>query len=209
MKNLRELRKKKKLTQKELGEKINVSECTISQYENRMRQPNLDTLRDIADVLGVSVDSLLGRDKTSNTSTITPKAINTIKIPIYGKIPAGTPLEMVDESYIEDYVELDTQVYRTSSVYFALKIKGDSMFPEFRPNDVVIFRKQETCENGDYCAVTIGKDSSTFKKVLKKDNGITLMPLNPNYDPMFFTNKEIANIPVSVLGVIKEVRRKY
>lgn len=194
---------------KQLSEKVNISESMISCYENRKKQPSLEVLKELADALNVSIDALVGREKPSTTTIPTPKAINTIKIPIYGKIPAGTPLEMVDESYIEDYVELDTQVYRTSSVYFALKIKGDSMFPEFRPNDIVIFRKQETCENGDYCAVTIGKDSSTFKKVLKKDNGITLMPLNPNYDPMFFTNKEIANIPVSVLGVIKEVRRKY
>jgi repressor LexA len=203
MKRLREIRRKKHLTQKELGEKINVSESTVSQYENSMRQPNLDTLRDIADALGVSTDKLLGRE-------VEPVNIsNTIKVPVYGKIPAGTPLEMVDESYIEDYLEVDSKSYRTSSVYFGLKIKGNSMFPEFRPGDIIIFRQQNTCENGEFCAVSISNTESTFKKVLKKESGITLMPLNPDYDPLFFTKKEISTLPVSILGVIKEVRRKY
>jgi repressor LexA len=203
MKRLREIRRKKHLTQKELGEKINVSESTVSQYENSMRQPNLDTLRDIADALGVSTDKLLGRE-------VEPVNIsNTIKVPVYGKIPAGTPLEMVDESYIEDYLEVDSKSYRTSSVYFGLKIKGNSMFPEFRPGDIIIFRQQNTCENGEFCAVSISNTESTFKKVLKKESGITLMPLNPDYDPLFFTKKEVSTLPVSILGVIKEVRRKY
>lgn len=210
MKKLREIRKQKNLTMKELSEKINTSESMISCYESRKKQPSLNTLKEIAKALEVSIDELLGMTKPNCANCTPVKApINTIKIPVYGKIPAGIPLEMVDESLIEDFVELDAQIYRTSSVYFALKIKGNSMFPEFRPNDVVIFRKQETCENGEFCAVTIGKESSTFKKVLKKENGITLMPLNPDYDPMFYTKKEIDTLPVSILGVIKEVRRKY
>lgn len=195
---------------KELSEKVSVSESMISCYENKKKQPSLEVLKELADALGVSVDALLGRDKPSNSNVTPVKApINTIKIPVYGKIPAGVPLEMVDESYIEEFIEVDSQVYRASSVYFGLKIKGNSMFPEFRPNDVVIFRKQDTCENGEYCAVSIRNSESTFKKVLKKDNGITLMPLNPDYDPLFYTTKEITNLPVRILGVIKEVRRKY
>ena len=40
-------------------------------------------------------------------------------------------------------------------------------------------------------------------------SGITLMPLNPDYDPLFFTNKEIDELPITILGVVKEIRRRF
>ena len=207
MKKLKEIIKKRNLTLKELAERIHVTESTISMYENKKRQPTIDTLRDIADVLETTTDKLLGRE----VPNVEPVNINKklIKIPIYGKIPAGVPVEMVDESYVDDYIEMDAKLLRGSTVYFGLKVKGDSMFPEFRNGDVIIFRQQNNCENGDYCAVSISNTECTFKKVLKKESGITLMPLNPNYDPMFFTKKEVINLPITILGVVKEVRRSY
>ena len=166
MKKLRDIRKKRNITIKELAERVHVTESAISLYETQKRQPPLDTLRNIADALQTTTDKLLGRD----TSNVEPVNINKnlIKIPIYGKIPAGVPMEMVDESYIDDYIEMDSKQLRGSSVYFGLKVKGNSMFPEFRHGDIVIFRQQSHCENGDFCAVSINHTECTFKKVLKK-----------------------------------------
>ena len=207
MKRLRDIRKQQNITIKELAEKINVAESTVSLYETQKRQPSLDILRTIADTLDTTTDNLLGRE----SSNVEPVNINKnlVKIPIYGKIPAGVPMEMVDESYVDDYIEMDSKQLRGSSTYFGLKVKGNSMFPEFRNGDIVIFRQQSHCENGDFCAVSINHTECTFKKVLKKESGITLMPLNPDYDPMFFTKKEIINLPITILGVVKEVRRSY
>ena len=204
MRRLREIRKNRNLTQKELADLINVTENAVSMYESQKRQPPLDTLRTIADVLGTSTDNLLGRE-ASNVEPININK-NLIKIPIYGKIPAGVPMEMIDESYIDDFIEMDSKQLRCSSTYFGLKVKGNSMFPEFRNGDIVIFRQQSHCENGDFCAVSINHTECTFKKVLKKESGITLMPLNPDFEPMFFTKKEIINLPITILGVVKEVR---
>ena len=207
MKKLKDIRQKRNLTITELAEKIHVSPAAISQYESQKRQPTLDIVKELADVLGTTTDNLMGRE----SSNVEPVNINKnlVKIPIYGKIPAGVPMEMVDESYVDDYIEMDSKQLRGSSTYFGLKVKGNSMFPEFRNGDIVIFRQQSHCENGDFCAVSINHTECTFKKVLKKESGITLMPLNPDYDPMFFTKKEIINLPITILGVVKEVRRSY
>ncbi|MGX9931996.1 helix-turn-helix transcriptional regulator [Virgibacillus salarius] len=62
-KRLKELRKQKKLTQKELGEIINVSKVSISGYESGDRTPDTDNLKRLADYFGVSSDYLLGREK--------------------------------------------------------------------------------------------------------------------------------------------------
>ena len=62
MNNMRELRKKKGLTMKQLGAVVGLSESTISLYENGKHEPDIETMGKIADVLEVSVDRLLGRD---------------------------------------------------------------------------------------------------------------------------------------------------
>lgn len=58
---LKELRLKRNLTQKEMAEKLNVQRSTYSWYESG-RIPNMETLREIAQIFGVSVDYLLGVD---------------------------------------------------------------------------------------------------------------------------------------------------
>lgn len=53
---------------KELGQKLNLAESTISGYENGNRKPDYDTLNKFADFFEVSTDYLLGRDITKNMS---------------------------------------------------------------------------------------------------------------------------------------------
>ena len=63
---IRELRKQHHMTMKELGKIVGVAESTISLYETGKRQPDLDTLTHIADVFGVSIDKLMGRELSSD-----------------------------------------------------------------------------------------------------------------------------------------------
>lgn len=132
---------------------------------------------------------------------------NFVKIPVYGEIPAGIPIEMVDQSYIEDHEDINADLLKGGNKYFALKVKGDSMLPKFENGDVLILQQQPDCNSGDFCAISINCTECTFKKVIKHSNGITLQPLNPAFEPLFFSNKEIAELPITILGVVKEIRR--
>jgi len=67
---LRELRKKKNLTQKELGKIFKVSESTIGMYERNEREPSYDLIRQFSDFFGVSIDYLLGRDNAKKSSDV-------------------------------------------------------------------------------------------------------------------------------------------
>ncbi|MRM97787.1 helix-turn-helix domain-containing protein [Lactobacillus taiwanensis] len=61
MKNrLKELRNKKHLTLKELGEQLGMPNNTLSQYETGKREPKLETWQKLADFFGVSVPYLQG-----------------------------------------------------------------------------------------------------------------------------------------------------
>lgn len=64
---LKRLRTERKMTQEQLGEKINVTKVSISGYENGNRTPDMETTQKIADFFGVSVDYLLGRTDDPST----------------------------------------------------------------------------------------------------------------------------------------------
>ncbi|MBX6333744.1 helix-turn-helix domain-containing protein [Candidatus Saccharibacteria bacterium] len=68
---LRALREKRKLTQKELAEKLNIPNQNISNYERDFRQPDYETLQTLADFFDVTTDYLLGR--SSNLPQLTKK----------------------------------------------------------------------------------------------------------------------------------------
>lgn len=82
------------------------------------------------------------------------------------------------------------------------------MYPFYNTGDTVIFQKTNDCESGSHCAVMVNGNDVTFKKVIKNEAGITLVPLNEDYEPVFYSNKQIKELPVRVIGVAKEIRRK-
>ena len=123
-----------------------------------------------------------------------------------GTIPAGIPLEAISD--ILDYEEIPTEWLQGNKEYFALKIKGDSMSPYYNTDDVVIFQKVNDCESGSHCAIMVNGNDVTFKKIIKNETGIILQPLNKNYDPIFYTNEQIKELPINIIGVAKEIRRK-
>ncbi|WP_258959121.1 helix-turn-helix domain-containing protein [Paenibacillus tyrfis] len=60
-KRLRELRGKKKWTQKEVAEKLGITESGYGYYEQGRREPSNETLNKLAELFSVSTDYLLGR----------------------------------------------------------------------------------------------------------------------------------------------------
>lgn len=198
------LRKQKNLTQVELANIMNVNQATVSKWENENLKTLPDTLmlQRLSEFYNVTIEELLnGQRKCSN------KKQSLQKIPVLGKIPAGIPIEMIED--IIDYEEINPDMLRGGKEYFALKVKGDSMLPEFKTGDVLIVRKQDDCENGAYAIVAVNGDDATFKKVIKKEGALILQPLNVNYEPIIYTEKQIQELPVKILGVVVEFRRSF
>ena len=78
-KRLKELRINSGLTQRELGERVNVTKVSICFYENGTRTPTLDTLTKLGKVLDVDVDYLLGYDNPVKTKGKNKKIVNMAK----------------------------------------------------------------------------------------------------------------------------------
>ena len=198
---VRALRINAGMTQVELANKLNISNSTLSQYESGARTPSDDMKLKIAALFQVSTDYLLsGTTNTVNTKT------KGVQIPVLGEVRAGYPMEAVEN--IIDYEEIDEEMARRGE-FFALRIKGDSMEPRFVDGDVVIVRKQETADSGDIVVALVNGDSATIKKLKRHQNGITLVPSNSAYEPMYYSNEEIMELPVTILGKVVELRAKF
>lgn len=61
---IKELRISKNITQREMANKLNLSYSTYSNYENNYREPKFETIEKVAEILGVTVDYLIGSDSS-------------------------------------------------------------------------------------------------------------------------------------------------
>lgn len=202
---LKALRTSKGITQNELATQLKISRSTIGMYENGAREPDFETLELIADYFNVDIDYLLGR--TSKTTYIPVPALHKgVVINVLGRVAAGIPIEAVEE--IVDTEEISEEMAKTGE-FFGLRIDGDSMEPRMQKGDVVIVRKQDDAESGDVVIAMINGDDATCKRLRKYRDGIELISNNPSYEPMFFSNQEIQDKPVRIIGKVVELRGKF
>lgn len=202
-KRLKMLREEKGLTQKDLAEKLSLTPKAISFYELGSREPSGDALIRMAHILGTTTDYLLGN---STTKEVDQKNGRGVRIPVLGRVVAGIPIEAVEE--ILDYEEITPEL-AASGEFFALKIRGHSMEPRMMEGDVVIVRRQDDVESGDIAIVLVNGNEATVKRVKKQEDGITLIATNTSvYEPHYYSNKEIEELPVRILGKVVELRGK-
>lgn len=122
-----------------------------------------------------------------------------------GIVRAGYPIYA--EENILDYEEIP-QAMASAGEFFALRIVGDSMEPRMFAGDIIIVRKQEYIDSGDIAVILVNGFEATVKKVIKQDSGIMLVPLNSScdYEPTFYSAREIETLPIAILGKVVEVR---
>lgn len=192
-----------------LAQKIGIkSKSTIYRYMNGEMAPKLTTVKYLAEIFNVNPVWLMGYDipmeidKNYEEAEISK---DTAVVLVYGTIPAGVPLECIED--IIGTEEIPANWLKGGKEFFGLKIKGNSMSPEYLENDIIILEKVPDCESGDDCVVMINGNDGTFKRVFKNENGIILQPLNNSYQPLIYTNQQIEELPVKILGKVVQLRR--
>ena len=194
----------KNITQTELCKKTGIPKSAMSQYIKGSFEPKQDRIYLIAKALNISEAWLMGYDVSMQREELSKKL--GIKIPVLGLVRAGIPMDAVE--HIIDYEEISEAMARQGE-FFALQIKGDSMEPKISDGDVVIVRKQPDVENGEIAIILVNGDEATIKKVQKFNGGINLIPSNPAYDVMTYTNEQIEKLPIRILGKVVELRAKF
>lgn len=199
MNRIKFLREEKGLYQKDLAKLLDVSIPAINYYENEKRAIDTDTASILADYFNVSIDYLLGKSDTRNTFV----TIN--KIPILGTVKAG--YNWLAEENIVDYITIKENMPNIKE-YFALRITGDSMLPLLSDGDLLIVHSQDDVESGQTAVILINGEEATVKKIIKTNEGIELHAMNPYYPVKKFTFEDMKNIPVKIIGRVRQAKIK-
>lgn len=207
---LQELRKARGYSQQDVASLIGVGRTTYLKYENGDNRPTRK-LNELARLFNVSTDYLLGLTDTPTESLTQPLSQSLskergVRIPVLGRVVAGIPIEAIEE--VIDWEEIPQKMAATGK-FFALRVCGHSMEPTILEGDVVIVRQQEDVDSGDIAIVLVNGDEATVKRIKKQAEGITLIATNISvYEPHFYSNQEIRDLPVRVIGKVVELRRK-
>lgn len=194
--NIKYLRKKYELTQKELADRVGLKPATVSKWESGDNKPRFKEMQLLTQIFNVTENDLIHTDLSA---PIQKEPSSAVRIKVFGSVPAGIPIEAIED--VIGFEDIPAEWTAGGREYFALKVVGDSMSPKYLNGDTVICRKQSCCENGQDCVVYVNGYDATLKRVVKKNGVIVLQPLNPIYETKIYTDD------VHIAGCVVEIRR--
>lgn len=199
-KRIKEKREFMGMTQEDLAYKLGYkNKSSIAKIEAGTNDIVQSKVVEFATILNTTVAYLMGWDDES------PKKKKGVVIPVLGRVAAGIPIKAVEEVINTEEI---SEEMAAKGDFFGLQIHGQSMEPRMVEGDVVIVMKQDTAESGDIVIATVNGTNATCKRLKRYRDGIELIPINPSYAPMFYTNEEIENKPIKILGKVVELRAK-
>lgn len=190
------------MKQVDLVEKTGLDKTLLSKYLSGISNARQDKLTALAEALQVNEIWLMGYDIPMESIPI--KNIEKIKIPVLGTVKAG--YDYLAQENIIGYESIDN--VSDPENYYALQVTGNSMEPLFSDGDIAIVHKQDNFDSGNTCIILVNGDEATVKKVIKTDDGIDLIAMNPYYPVRHFTRNEMNEIPVKIIGKVVEARKR-
>lgn len=201
---LKKRRKELGLTLAQIADVMGVAEATVQRWESgNIKSVRHEKIAKLAEVLHVTPATLMGWEEESTPlpPDATPIDFSHLKrIPILGRIAAGTPIYA--EENIEGYTYTDLN---GGAEYFGLRVRGDSMDAAgIKDGYTVIVRRQPEVENGEIAVCLIDGQDATLKRFSQHGSTVTLMPqsTNPVHQPFIYDLKETH---VDILGLVVKV----
>lgn len=197
MNKYRQLRKEKRMSQANLAELLGVSQTAVSQWETNKNYPDINTIKELAEIFSVTTDYLLNVDSN--------KLRRDNEIVIYNSIPAG----VVDWANIHDrygFEEIGAKYLETGKEFVGFHISDGRYEPVFIEDDILIIEVRDDCDSGDIALVQANFKEGELKKVIYKNNGILTQPISysDSEGDFYVTNSRDR---LNILGVVREVRR--
>lgn len=212
---VKELRRKKGLTQDELAELLGYkSKSSVAHIENGRDIPRSMVVK-LAEVLDTTPAYLMGWDGDEKDVTMsvslrdaipfTPDSM--IAFPIIGRVSAGMGSYADPENVVGTMVT-DADKIIDGYDYVWLRVDGDSMEPELIDGDHVLVRVQDTAETGDLAVVLVDDENGVVKRIeYEEQNHITLISNNPKYTPRVFVREEMNRI--RIFGKVVKMSRSF
>jgi repressor LexA len=136
------------------------------------------------------------------TDVLKAVASDFVRIPRYGYIAAGTPIEAI--SSVHEHLTIPTKMIGTGD-HYALTVRGDSMIDAgILEGDLVLIEQTPTARKGEIVVALVRQEEATLKFYEPKGQQVILRPANANYEPQTYAAKE-----VEIQGKLKAVWRHY
>lgn len=183
---LRELRNEKKMTMKDLADKLSLTEQAISMYERNERRPNFEKLEEIADFFNIDMNYLLGKSiiKNSYASELTEIPLDNIIFDDYfplhywSGLSAGSFEELI-EAEPDSVVYVPITFQNKKKRLHAFKINGTSMNNVIPDGSIVVSEDNynNAIKYSDGTIVVAFMDgTATVKRLYSSEDSITLSP---------------------------------
>lgn len=173
--NLQEMRKRAGLTQKQLADKLGVTQQTIWYYESGNRDMKSAVIVDICRALGCSVSELLGiQDEQDGLLEVRPSSSH--RVPIVGRVAAGEAKEAIEQSGRTHPIPDELYEGNEDSVW--LEVSGNSMNRLFPDGSLVLINLRAEVKNGDVAAVFVNGDDVTLKRIYFERGAVRLHPVS-------------------------------
>lgn len=182
---LNQLREEQGVSISELARRVGMAKSGVSRYFNHTREFPINRAPAFAKALHIKTEDLLGLEPINQDKSR--------MVPLIGTIAVGAPItaEQNIEKYIPEYM-MDRYADDT---LFALKCKGNSMYPLIPDGAIATIRQQSDVEDGEVAAVLINGEA-TLKKVLHVGKTVVLRPANPEYTDIILDKDH----PGTILG---------
>ncbi|HYM30849.1 MAG TPA: transcriptional repressor LexA [Candidatus Cybelea sp.] len=131
----------------------------------------------------------------------TPASAETVSLPLYGRIAAGTPIEALRDQ--SNQIDVPASLL-AGGEHYALEIAGDSMIEAgILDGDTVILRRCDTAENGTIVVALVDEQEATLKRLRRKGNSVALEAANPSYETRIFGPDRV-RIQGKLVGLIRK-----
>ena len=125
-----------------------------------------------------------------------------INLPILGRIAAGAPLELVEQTGETETLAVPRHLVGRKPCY-VLQVKGDSMIDDhIMSGDFIVIEENKTAENGQVVVALINNNQATLKRFYREKDRIRLQPANSSMKPIYVKD-------VAVQGVVRGLFRKF
>lgn len=202
----------------ELSRISKVNEGAISQYRAGKYKASQRSLDKLARALNVSIPWLMGADVPMTDEPTAPSlpspAIteDTITFPIVTSVAAHYDSVSTDESATGEKIEVPRAYLkgRKAEDFCAMRVRGDSMYPDFRNGDIVLVLKQSTMNHsGEIGVISYGDDEMTIKRInyVDGEDWLELVPLNNLYPPKRIEGVDLESC--HVIGIPRVLIREF
>jgi repressor LexA len=197
MNKYRQLRKERNMSQANLAKRLGVSQTAVSQWETNKNYPDINTIKELAEIFSVTTDYLLNVDSS--------KLKKDNEIIVYNRVPAGVEWANIQDKF--GYEEIGMKMLQSGKSYVGMSVRDDEMAPIFMEGDVLIIEVRDNCENGDYALVQSHADDGMIRRVFYQNNGILVQPVSYQGEGDFYITNSRERL--NILGVVRQVRRNY